>query len=97
MSAIDTFDCTEFFWSVFSRIWAEYRDLRSKSPYLRQTWENTEQKNLRIWTLFVWQRPSCNVLSLSNYTLKNKICKLLLRFDVYKSTIGAIFLKCLYN
>ena len=36
---------TEFFWSAFSRIWIEYGDLRSKSPYLIQIRENTEQKN----------------------------------------------------
>ena len=41
-----------FFWSLFSCIWTEYGDLRSKSPYLVQIQENTDQKKLRIWTLF---------------------------------------------
>ena len=41
-----------FFWSVFSRIWAEYDDLRIKSPYSVQIRENTDQKKLCIWTLF---------------------------------------------
>ena len=36
---------TEFFWSVFSRIWTEYGDLRSIQ-------ENTDHKKFRIWTLF---------------------------------------------
>ena len=39
---------TEFFWSVFSRIWTEYGDLLLKSPYSAQMWENTYQKKLHI-------------------------------------------------
>ena len=41
-----------FFWSLFSRIWTEYRDLRSKYLYSVQVRENTDQKKLRIWTPF---------------------------------------------
>ena len=41
-----------FFLSVFSRIWTEYGNLGSKSPYSVQIRENTDQKKLRIWTLF---------------------------------------------
>ena len=41
-----------FFWSVFSCIRTEYGDLRSKSPYSVRIQENTDQKKLRIWTLF---------------------------------------------
>ena len=41
-----------FFWSIFSCIWTEYGDLQSKSPYSAQIKENTDQKKLRIWTLF---------------------------------------------
>ena len=41
-----------FFWSVFSCIQTEYGDLLCKSPYSVQIQENTDQKNLRIWTLF---------------------------------------------
>ena len=33
------------FWSVFSRIWTEYGDFRSKSPYSLQIRENTDQRN----------------------------------------------------
>ena len=35
----------EFFSSVFSRIWTEYEDLWSKSPYSVQILENMDQKN----------------------------------------------------
>ena len=41
-----------FFWSVYSCIRTEYRDLLLKSPYSVQIQENTDQKKLRIWTLF---------------------------------------------
>ena len=38
--------CSEFFWSVFSRIRTECREIRSISPYSVQIRENTDQKNL---------------------------------------------------
>ena len=38
----------EFFWSVFSHIWTEYGDFRSKFPYSAQIWENADQEKLRI-------------------------------------------------
>ena len=41
-----------FFWSVFSCIQTQYRDLRSKSPYSVRIQENADQKKLSIWTLF---------------------------------------------
>ena len=41
---------TEFFLVLSSCIRTEYEDLRSKSPLVR-TRENTDQKNLRIWTV----------------------------------------------
>ena len=47
---------TEFFWSVFSCIWTGNRDLRSKSPYSVWMKEKTDQKTLRISTLFTqWE------------------------------------------
>ena len=50
-----------FFLSVFSCIWTEYGDILRKPPYSTQIQENTDQKNLCIWTLFTqWQ--SCSVL-----------------------------------
>ena len=51
------------FWSVFSRIRTEYRDLLRKSPYSVLILKNTDQKKLRIWTLCtVWLK--CNVPNL---------------------------------
>ena len=41
-----------FFWPAFSCIRTEYGDLLSNSPYSVQIQENTDQKKLRIWTLF---------------------------------------------
>ena len=36
---------SEFFWSAFSRIWIDYRDLQSKSPCSVQIRENADQKD----------------------------------------------------
>ena len=41
-----------FFWSVFSGIRTEYGEILRFSPYSVRMWENTDQKKLRIWTLF---------------------------------------------
>ena len=35
---------TEFFWSLFSRIWTKYRDLRGKSPYSVKIRERSDRK-----------------------------------------------------
>ena len=43
-----------FFWSVFFFIRTEFKDLQRKSPYLVQIQENTDQKKLRICTLFTY-------------------------------------------
>ena len=43
---------TGFFWSVFFRIWIESGDLLRKFTYLVQICKNTDQKKLRIRTLF---------------------------------------------
>ena len=45
-----------FFWSVFYRIWTEYGDTRSISPYSVQMRENTDQKKLRIRAFFTLWR-----------------------------------------
>ena len=34
---------SEFFWSVFSRIWTEYGEISSISPYWARMRENTDQ------------------------------------------------------
>ena len=36
---------SEFFWSAFSRIWTEYGEIRSISPYSVRMRENADQKN----------------------------------------------------
>ena len=41
-----------FFWTAFSCVQTEYGDLQSKYPYSVRKQENTDQKKLRIWTLF---------------------------------------------
>ena len=41
-----------FFWSAFSCIWTEYEDLLRKSPDSVPIQKNTDQKKLRICTLF---------------------------------------------
>ena len=41
-----------FFWSVFSRLWTEHREIRSISPYSVRVRENTDQKKLRILDTF---------------------------------------------
>ena len=56
-----------FFWSVFSRIRTEYRDLRSKSPYSVRVRENTDQEKLRIWTLFTQWYGSLNTITFLLY------------------------------
>ena len=43
---------TEFFWSIFSGVQTEYGEIRSIYPYSVRMRENTDQKKLRIWTLF---------------------------------------------
>ena len=75
-----------FFWSVFSRIRTEYGEIRSISPYSVRMRENTDQKELRIWTLFtqcilkvLWSRfqnlPMCsfknNALKMLHSDLQN--------------------------
>ena len=41
-----------FFWSVFSRIRTKYGEILRICPYSVRIRENTDQKKLRIWTLF---------------------------------------------
>ena len=60
-----------FFWSVFSRIRTEYGGILRISPYFVRMWENTDQKNLRVCTLFK-QRLSLEIYSFySNHDRKN--------------------------
>ena len=58
---------TELFWSVFSCNPIEYGDLLRKSSYSVWMQENTDQKKLRIWTLFTqWLLTNWMSLYLEN-------------------------------
>ena len=48
---------SEFFWSVFSRIWTEYGDIRDISPYLNAGKYGAEK--LRIRTFFTQSKVLC--------------------------------------
>ena len=45
---------TDFFLVRISRIWTEYEEIRSSSPYPFRIRENTDQEKLHIWTLFTY-------------------------------------------
>ena len=67
-----------YFLSVFSCIWTEYVDLRSKSPYSIRIQENTDQKWLRLWTLFTqWKLQE----------QKKCVIKGILKFNDYKGCL----------
>ena len=51
-SCVKSAQIRSFFWSVFSRIRTKYRDILFVFPYSLRLRENTDQKNLRILTLF---------------------------------------------
>ena len=58
-----------FFWSVFFRIQTAYEEIRGISRYSVRMRKNTDQKKLRIWTLFrhitqVWNTKMMSVQSL---------------------------------
>ena len=58
------------FWSVFSLIRTEYREILRISPYSVRMRENTDQKILRIWTLFTeWICYICSTQILYIYTI----------------------------
>ena len=55
---------SEFFWSVFSRIWTEYSETRSISPYSVRMKENKDQKNSKYGHFscsegFIFQLKCC--------------------------------------
>ena len=61
----------DFSWSVFSRIWTEYEEIRDISPYSVQMRENTDQKKLRIWILFMQCRIHLTLYSGGCFFEKN--------------------------
>ena len=52
MHCVKSVQTRSFFWSVFFRIRTEYGEIPRISPYSVQMREHTDQKKLRIWTLF---------------------------------------------
>ena len=49
---VESVQILSFFWSLFSRIRTEYGKMLRISQYSVRMQENTDQKKLRIWTLF---------------------------------------------
>ena len=70
-----------FFWSVFSCIRTGYGDLLRKPPYPVRIQENTDQKKLRIWTLFTQRKyhqqnkslntETCETPAFTNFQLED--------------------------
>ena len=52
LRCVKSIQIRSFFWSVFTRIPIEYREIPSISPYSVRMQENTYQKKLPIWTNF---------------------------------------------
>ena len=84
-----------FFWSVSSRI------LRI-SPYSVRMWENTDQKKLRIWTLFTqWQQQQQHFKSSYsqvswNYNKNRMLNSSSSEQESFKSKTEWVPFKCLY-
>ena len=49
---VKSFQIRSFFWSIFSCICTEWRNLFRKSLYSVRIHENTDHKRLRVWTPF---------------------------------------------
>ena len=64
---VKSFQIRSFFWFICSHIRTEYKDLPRKVSYSVWIWENTDQKKLRIWTLFTqWEHS--NITNQTYYT-----------------------------
>ena len=61
-----------FFWSVFCHICTEYGEILRISPYSVRMRENTDQKKLRVWTLFTQWVLKKTLLSEKNEMWKSK-------------------------
>ena len=72
LTCVKSVQIRSYFWSEFSFILTEYRDLRRKSLYSVQIQENTDEKKLRIWTFFT----QCQYeKTFRSKTRSSKICK----------------------
>ena len=82
-----------FFWSVFSSIRTEYGDLLRKSQYSVQMQENTDQKELHIWTLFtlcllhdsISMFNVCRTCLVVSYFQRHEVWEVLLLINFSKS------------
>ena len=81
-----------FFWSVFSCFQTEYGDLLPKSPYSVRIQENTDQKKLRIWTLFKQYLPSSYRMSVTYKFSKMSLMPILYPTILKKNILGASYL-----
>ena len=78
-----------FFLTAFPRIWTECGGLLQNSPHSVQIRENTDQKKLRIWTLFV----QCT----EHLLLKACLSFLYFEFHLFEDFVTSIFLESLSN
>ena len=88
-----------FFWSALSCIRTEYGDLQGKCPYSVRIEENTDQKKLRIWTLFT----ECYVnlgLQKHLFLIKSDKCHFFVRssyvWKLYHNYVASWFVNLLY-
>ena len=84
-----------FFWSVFSRIRTEYGEILLISPYLVWIRENTDQKKLRVWTLFTqwWFK---NMFDVNNKDTRTALASVLMYLLIILKIFKAFFW-CFYN
>ena len=61
----------EFSWSVSPRIWTDYWDLESKSPYSAQMRENNWPEKLWIRTIFTEWHPGLTQISKKEHFIAN--------------------------
>ena len=82
MYCVKSVQIRSFFWPVFFHIWTEYGEILCISPYSVRMRENTDQKKLRIWTLFMQWR--FNLFKTNNRNTKNDTtkCKMCLKLTV---------------
>ena len=75
-----------FFWSAFSGIRTEYGEILRISPYSVRMWENTDQKKLRIWTLFTQTLKLTMLLGLASAATSSEIDFLDIRYLIKHSS-----------
>ena len=66
-NSVKSFQIRSFFWSVFSHIRTEYGEILRISPDSVRMQENTDQKKLRIWTLFTQSQQQWRQIIFRNW------------------------------